>query len=476
MIPYSSRTVDIILHPDCPLPKRGAKDVIDLLQARDLSTVVEAVVQIAPERYRITFNNARQMNAFSHQDFSIMGLPVEFRSVSPFTWVHVSRLSYGIPDEAITSALAPFSAGIKTVSQAVHKGIYTGERNVLMKIVSNIPGRLRIAGHWCVVRYSGQRQVCFRCHKEGHVIGQCPSATSTSVALTSTPPNTGTSAVTTSTATTSSATPQASYAAVTSGVSATPLTQVSPDIPQLTSADPSTAPVPAAGPTNTPAPSDENIAASPSLDVSPPASASSAIHSPVRRRAKRRRSPLTSPQPHEKKAAPEAASTNDADPLDHSPHYEDISSHSRESSVEPVPLTEDSADDSAAHDYETDNTLATEDPEIDGNSTTDTTPADPMDGLRLVNSGYDTVTDTPDDLTGTETVTEDLVNSPNNVCASLSEEERREAPQPLRKEGLQALNEACKEAFLPQPSTAARQALDLFAAAALPLPEGETDF
>ena len=149
--------------------------MINLLKSRELSSTVEAVVQISPERYRLTFNNAGQMQAFSNQDFFVHGKPVEFRSVSPFTWVYISRLSYGIPDEAITRALSPYSGGIKTIKSVLHEKIYTGEHNVLMKITSNIPARLRIAGHWCVVKYSGQKPVCFKCHKEGHVIADCPS-------------------------------------------------------------------------------------------------------------------------------------------------------------------------------------------------------------------------------------------------------------------------------------------------------------
>lgn len=401
-----------------------------------------------------------------------MGQPVEFRTVSPFTWVHVSRLSYGIPDEAVTSALAPFSGGIKTISQAVHKGIYTGERNILMKITSNIPGRLRISGHWCAVRYSGQKQVCFRCHKEGHVIGQCPSANSTSTAPTLQSTTTHSTIVSASTATISPSTPQATYAAVASGACTTSRIQAASIERQPTTDEPSTAPAPAADLAST---SDaEN--ASHTMDVTTPATTSTAIHSPVRRRAKRRRSPLTSPQPHEKKATPAAASSNAADFPDHSPPHRDASLHTRDSSVEPLPLTEESEDDSADHDYETDFTQATDDPGNDGNVTTDTITDNPKNGNGLVNSGYDTLTDTPDDALEMEKDKEDLATPTNTARASHSQDERREVYQPLRKEGLQALNEACKEAFLPQPTNAARQALDLYAAAALPLPEADTDF
>lgn len=99
MIPYASSTVDIILHADCPIPKKGDKDGINLLKARVLNWVVEAVVQISPECYRLTSNQARQMHAFSNQNFFVHGKPVDFKSISTFNWLYISRLSYGIPDE-----------------------------------------------------------------------------------------------------------------------------------------------------------------------------------------------------------------------------------------------------------------------------------------------------------------------------------------------------------------------------------------
>lgn len=84
-------------------------------------------------------------------------------------------MCYGIPDEAITTALAPYGVGIKSIKSVVHENIHTGEHNVLMKITANIPAPLGIAGHWCVITYRGQKPVCFKCHKEGHVIADCPT-------------------------------------------------------------------------------------------------------------------------------------------------------------------------------------------------------------------------------------------------------------------------------------------------------------
>ena len=380
MIPYASRTVDIILHPDCPLPKKGAKDVINLLKIRELSSVVEAVVQISPERYRLTFHHARQMQAFSNQDFSVHGKPVEFRSVSPFTWVYISRLSYGIPDEAITRALAPYSGGIKTIKSVMHENIYTGEHNVLMKITANIPARLRIAGHWCIVKYSGQKQVCFKCHKEGHVIAECPSfraalnnvaPNSTNTNDTSAATNSTTSHNTVSSRSTAPLRPLMSYAAVagnnlphnnintseSADRSSTPIlnntnTNNNQSAPDCASG----APEPASSASLAPSGGDGTVNMVPSP---------SQPSSPVRRRGKRRHSPIHSPQPEEKRATTDDVAIEDMtatpDPVDeecpwtHTPtehlvgEHEDIASR-----PEAVPLPQDSEDDVDDDDNETD--------------------------------------------------------------------------------------------------------------------------
>ena len=301
MIPYASRTVDIILHPDCPLPKKGAKDVINLLKTRDLSCVVEAVVQLSPERYRLTFHHARQMHAFSNQDFLVHGKPVEFKSVSPFTWVYISRLSYGIPDEAITRALAPYSGGIKTMKSVVHENIYTGEHNVLMKITANIPARLRIAGHWCVVKYSGQKQLCFKCHKEGHVIADCPTYQNNfnnNSATTSSNTNTNNAD---SSAPVAPPRPLVSYAAA---AASNPF-----NLPPSESANGSSTPL--ANTNNQSAPDCASGAPASSAPSTPSGGGGTVVNeerpstvpfSPVRRRGKRRHSPIQSPQPEGKRA------------------------------------------------------------------------------------------------------------------------------------------------------------------------------
>ena len=78
---------------------------------------------------------------------TVQGLPVEFRPVSKYTWINVTRLSYGVPDEEISKVLSGFGE-IRKISSEVYSCIYTGVRHVLMEIKQPIPFRMQIAGHW----------------------------------------------------------------------------------------------------------------------------------------------------------------------------------------------------------------------------------------------------------------------------------------------------------------------------------------
>ena len=46
-----------------------------------------------------------------------------------------------------------------------------------MELTQDIPTRLRIAGHQCIIRYRGQRQLCFLCGQSGHMRKDCSKST-----------------------------------------------------------------------------------------------------------------------------------------------------------------------------------------------------------------------------------------------------------------------------------------------------------
>ena len=176
MIPHLNKTVDILLSERIDAHTVNVREVIDDLrgQVEDYTAVFEAVVLIAPRRFRVTFKSSRKMEVVENSGLLVRGLPVDFVPVSQFKWVNVTRLSCGIPNEEIRKVLETYGA-IRLIKSEVYSLIYTGVHHVLMEVRENIPSRLKIAGHWCFVHYRGQKRVCFQCGKEGHQQDRCLS-------------------------------------------------------------------------------------------------------------------------------------------------------------------------------------------------------------------------------------------------------------------------------------------------------------
>ena len=176
MIPHINKTVDVVLSEHIEAHNVNVREVIDEFrgQVDDYTAVFEAVVLMAPGRFRVTFRSSRKMEAAEHSGLVVRGYPVEFVPVSQYKWVNVTRLSYGIPDEEIRKVLEVYGP-IRLIKSEIYSRIYTVVRHVLMEVRENIPFRIRIAGHWCFVHYRGQKRVCFQCGKERHQRDQCLS-------------------------------------------------------------------------------------------------------------------------------------------------------------------------------------------------------------------------------------------------------------------------------------------------------------
>ena len=175
MIPYINKTVDVLISEHTEARTVNVHEVIDEFrrQVEDYRSIFEAIVYMPPGRSRVTFKSARKMEIAMNTGLIVRGFPVEFKSVSPYKWVNITRLSYGIPDVAIQELLSPYGR-IRQVKSEVYSNIYTGVRHVLMEIRKGIPTRLHIAGHWCFVHYRGQKRTCFECGEEGHQRDKCP--------------------------------------------------------------------------------------------------------------------------------------------------------------------------------------------------------------------------------------------------------------------------------------------------------------
>jgi hypothetical protein len=175
MIPFINRTADILLSDHIEARDVNVREVIDDFRGQfdNFTDIFEAIVFMAPGRYRITCKSARKLEVAENLGLLVRGHPVVFKPISTFKWVNITRLSYGVPDEEITKAMAIYGP-IKLIRSEQYSRVYTGVRNILMEVINDIPTRVRIAGHWCTVHYKGQKRPCFSCGKEGHFSSKCP--------------------------------------------------------------------------------------------------------------------------------------------------------------------------------------------------------------------------------------------------------------------------------------------------------------
>ena len=86
---------------------------------------------MAPGRFRVTFKSTRKMDVALNTGLFVRRFPIEFKSVSPYRWVNIIRLSYGIPDVAIQEVLSSYGR-IRQVKSEVYSNTYIGVRHVLM--------------------------------------------------------------------------------------------------------------------------------------------------------------------------------------------------------------------------------------------------------------------------------------------------------------------------------------------------------
>ena len=88
-------------------------------------------------------------------------------------WVKLTRIRYGITENAIKSRLSDFGTVLKIRHEKIH-GIGISVYSVKIDLKQPIPSRITIAQSPVNVFYRGQVQQCFRCEQTGHLSRNCP--------------------------------------------------------------------------------------------------------------------------------------------------------------------------------------------------------------------------------------------------------------------------------------------------------------
>ena len=173
--PFANHTVDVELPFTVAQPKITVKSIIDDFRSQlpsNFEGLFEAFVFLSPKKVRVTCRNNRALEDVCNLGLTYRNSLVTFRPCRPAKWVNITRLSYGVPNEAITDALTPYSK-VLSIKMDAYKGVYIGVKNVLIEITTPIPSSIRIAEHWCNAFYPGQTPTCFACRQTGHTRANC---------------------------------------------------------------------------------------------------------------------------------------------------------------------------------------------------------------------------------------------------------------------------------------------------------------
>ena len=162
-IPFANRTADILIPAVAGLPKVMIKSVIDEFQCqfpKGFQELFKAFVLLSPRLVCVTCKSSCTFEEFKNSGVSFKESLIQIRPCRSAKWVNLTRLSYGIQQEAIVEALQPYGH-VFQVKMDQYQGVYVSVQNILMEISKPIPSSIRVAEHWCNVFYQGQIPTCF---------------------------------------------------------------------------------------------------------------------------------------------------------------------------------------------------------------------------------------------------------------------------------------------------------------------------
>ena len=176
-VPYSNRSAL------CTIPElclRGKPHVTEAELRRSFQAVANplksafACIQLlSANEIRFCFTSPRKMEDVINTGLSFRGHPLTLGPIHSKKWVTIRRLAYGTPVEFVRKALAPYGE-TSTVRPEIIDSVATGTLFAHIDLTKDIPSRVRIRGHNCVIWYRDQPRTCFLCGQHGHERRHCP--------------------------------------------------------------------------------------------------------------------------------------------------------------------------------------------------------------------------------------------------------------------------------------------------------------
>ena len=176
-VPFSNRSAL------CSLPElclRGKPPVTEaelrrsfLTVANPLHTAFACIQLLSPNEVRFCFTSTRQLEDVMNTGLTFRGHPLTLGPIHTKKWVTIRRLAYATPQEFVRRALAPYGE-VDSIRPEIIDKVATGTLFAQVDITKDIPSRLRIRGHNCIIWYRDQPRTCFLCGQHGHERRHCP--------------------------------------------------------------------------------------------------------------------------------------------------------------------------------------------------------------------------------------------------------------------------------------------------------------
>ena len=146
-------------------------------QFADLSTRLKNIMQTAYNTFIVHCYLREHTEWLLASGLTFRTHLIAFKPAANTQWVKLTRVRYGITENAIKSQLSDFGTVLKIRHEKI-RGIGISVYSVKIDLKKPIPSRITIAQSPVNVFYRGQVQQCFRCEQTGHLSWNCPLKTS----------------------------------------------------------------------------------------------------------------------------------------------------------------------------------------------------------------------------------------------------------------------------------------------------------
>ena len=241
-VPFAARALVGTIPPLAMIDPVTITSLLDdfCSQFEDLPTRVENLMQTGHNTFIVHCYTRDHAEWLAISGLTYRTHLIVFKPASNTQWVKLTRVRYGITENAIKSKMSNFGTVLK-IRQEKIRGIGISTYSVKIELQKPIPSRISVAQSPVNVFYRGQISQCFKCEQTGHLARNCPMKKSTSATVSSVPVTTSATVWSAPVTTV----PTATSTITTSAIISLPI--VNNSLPSLSS-------ITAASPTNVPPP------------------------------------------------------------------------------------------------------------------------------------------------------------------------------------------------------------------------------